>query len=94
MDKLQDKLNNIDNINNKIEKNNSLKKTSEGDNLKTIIEMNKKDKLDLNNKLGTIEKFSGLLENIIKNKPNPDKLDKKLVDYIGYNDYYLTTNKV
>jgi hypothetical protein len=86
MDKLQDKLNKIDNIINQIEKNNSLKKSAHGDNLKTIIEMNKRDKLSLNKKLDVVEKFSSLLENIIKNKPRPETLDKELVNYIGYDD--------
>ena len=92
MDKLQDKLDNIDNIINQIEKNNSLKKTSEGNNLKTIIEMDKKDKLGLNNKLNTIEKFSNMLENIIKNKPKPKTLNTNLVDLIGYKNYYSKSN--
>ena len=93
MDKLQDSLNKIDIIINQIEKNNYLEKTDQGDNLKTIIELNKKDKIELINKLDSVEKFSRILENIILTKPEPETLDKNLVDYIGYNNFYLK-NKV
>ena len=93
MDKLQDSLNKIDIIISRIEKNNYLKKKDQGENLKTIIELNKKDKIELINKLYTVEKFSRILENIILTKPEPETLDKNLVDYIGYNNYY-SKNKV
>ena len=93
MDKLQDSLNKIDIIINQIEKNNYLKKTDQGDNLSKIIELNKKDKMELKNKLDTVEKFSKMLENIILTKPEPETIDKNLVDYIGYNNYY-SKNKV
>lgn len=92
MNKLQDSLNNIDSIINQIEKNNYLK-IDQGDNLRKIIELNKKDKMELMNKLETVEQFSKLLENIILTKPEPETLDKNLVDYIGYNNYY-SKNKV
>jgi hypothetical protein len=88
MEKLQEKLNNLDNIIGHIEKNDSLQKKSLGNNLKTIGQMDKQNKLDLDSKLDTINKFSDLLENIISNKPEPESLDSKLVKYIGYDNYY------
>ena len=88
MDKLQEKLNNLDNIINNIEKNDFLQKTLQANDLKTIVEMDKKKKLDLYCKLDSINKFSNLLENIISEKPDPESLNSKLVNYIGYNDYY------
>lgn len=95
MDKLQGCLNKIDNIINLIENNNSLKKINHGDNLKSLIELNKKEKNNLEKKLNTIEIFSKKIENIITIKPKPETLDINLIDYIGYNDYYLNnkTNK-
>lgn len=89
MNKLDDKLNNIDNIIKQIKKNDYLQIQDKGVNLKNIIEMNKKDKANLDVKLNTIEKFSTLLENIIINNPNPDSLDTRLVDYLSYDDYYV-----
>lgn len=82
MDKLNGSLNKIDKIIETIEKNNSLKKTNQGENLKRIIELNKKNKDNLEDKLATIKRFSAKLENIISNKPEPTSLDKKLVEYI------------
>ena len=88
MDKLQEKLNNIDDIINQIEKDNNLKKNNQGVNLKRIIELDKRDKDSLEKKMETIKRFSANLENIISNKPEPETLDAKLLDYIGYADYY------
>lgn len=88
MDKLQEILNNIDNIIDNIKKNTFLQKTSETENLENIIKLDKQKKLDLEEKIESINKFSNLLDNIITNKPNPNSLDEKLVDYIGYNEYY------
>ncbi len=88
MNKLQEKLNNIDNIISQIEKDNNLKKNNEGLNLKRIIELDKKHKEILNKKIETIKKFSTKLENIISNKPEPETLNANLVDYIKYTDYY------
>lgn len=88
MDKLQEKLNNIDDIISQIEKNNNLKKNNQGVNLKRIIELDKKDKNSLEKKMETIKRFSAKLENIISNKPEPETLDAKFVNYIGYVDYY------
>lgn len=86
--KLEDKLNNLDNIIDYIEKNISLQKTHHTNNLRNIIELDKNKKDALENKLDIINKFSNLIENIIKNKPEPNTINKKLVDYIGYDDYY------
>jgi type I restriction-modification system DNA methylase subunit len=89
MDKLQEKLNKIDNIIGQIEKDNNLKKNNQGVNLKRIVELDKRDKDNLEKKMETIKRFSAKLENIISNKPEPETLDAKLVDYIGYADYYM-----
>lgn len=93
MDKLQESLNKIDKIINTIEKNNSLKKTEQGENLKNIIQLNQKNKDRLEEKLITIDKFSGLLENIIKNKPKPTLFNKELIEYIDYDNYYSKNKK-
>lgn len=93
MDKLQDKLNKIDKIIDTIEKDSFFKKINQGENLKKIIELDKKDKGNLEKKIVVINKFSAKLENIISNKPEPETLDKKLVEYIGYDDYY-SKNKI
>lgn len=89
MDKLQEKLNKIDNIIGLIEKDYNLKKNNQGVNLKRIVELDKRDKDNLEKKMETIKRFSAKLENIISNKPEPETLDAKLVDYIGYADYYM-----
>ena len=93
MDKLNGSLNKIDKIIDTIEKNDYLKKTNQGENLKRIIELNKKNKNNLSSKLATIKRFSEKLQNIISNKPEPESIDKKLVEYIGYDDYYSKNKK-
>lgn len=93
MEILNKKINNIDNIIEQIKKNSFLKKTNQEKNINTIIEMNNNEKINLINKLDIIDKFSNLLENIINNNPNPTLLDKKLVNYINYEQYFVQNIK-
>ena len=88
MDKLEKQFENLNNIVKKIESNNILKKTKQSNNLENIFQLNEDNKINLNNKLNTIEKFTDLLDNLIINKPTPNTLNINLIKYTNYNNYY------
>ena len=86
MDNINKQLDNIDNIINNIKQIN----VNNSKNLKNILKIknNNYNKKILDDKINLINSFSNKLNDIIIKKPNPNLLDKELVEYIGYDNYY------
>jgi len=88
MEKISFQLDKIEQIIKKIEK--SKLGISDPTNMNNILKINKNkfDKKSLDEKINKISLFTNQLNNLIVKLPNPDKIDKDLVEYTGYLSYY------
>jgi hypothetical protein len=84
MDNLQKQLDNLDQIQEQIKKNNNLNKYTDSKDLNSIIKLVPEEKNELEKKISTIKRFTEQMDYIYKNKPETSNLNSNLVEYLGY----------